>query len=411
MKILMTFGAVPHYVDSLLKVLTKRGLELVVVVPQKTSAIIGAGVKTVAKTDGYKRIESPETKALWGKQLFCDLPKIVHEERPNIVVLGWPYFLQIALQPSLCKAIRCVNAKIMIREIPFQVPPFGKIRKFFREKPMYDESMNLKSSGLAFYLRQFVISLIRRRCYALADGTLNYSTAAYDILPSYSVDSERINVTYNSSDTVALECEREAVLVAAPLLPACDARVLHIGRLVKWKRVDLLIDAISILYRSNPTVELAIIGDGPELENLKQQAIASPAADRIRFLGAVYDPIQLGGYMQVSSVYALAGMGGLSINDAMTYGLPVVCSVCDSTEVDLVTPRNGSFFRQGDANDLAQKLENILQNPTLRQEMGEQSRKIILEKINLNYVADNYLTAFRKVLHDKGEERVSVFTK
>ena len=49
-----------------------------------------------------------------------------------------------------------------------------------------------------------------------------------------------------------------------------------------------------------------------------------------------------------AQVYVLAGMGGLSINEAMCYSLPIVCSVCDGTEKHLVYEnKNGHFFRDG----------------------------------------------------------------
>ena len=66
MKVLFTFGGMPHYLCSLLNKLQQKGVEVVVVVPRKGNAIIGAGVKMV---DGgeFKRIESPEKVMYWGK--------------------------------------------------------------------------------------------------------------------------------------------------------------------------------------------------------------------------------------------------------------------------------------------------------------------------------------------------------
>ena len=100
-------------------------------------------------------------------------------------------------------------------------------------------------------------------------GTLNYSTAAYDILPSYGVEKEKIHVTYNSTDTEALLREKGNVQTAPSILPPNPRRILHIGRLVKWKRVDLLIEALPKVIAQFPDTELVIVGDGPELENLK----------------------------------------------------------------------------------------------------------------------------------------------
>jgi glycosyltransferase involved in cell wall biosynthesis len=103
--------------------------------------------------------------------------------------------------------------------------------------------------------------------------------------------------------------------------------------------------------------------------------------------------------MHESSVYVLAGMGGLSINDAMCYQLPVICSVCDGTEKDLVQDNvNGCFFKEGDAADLQRKIDYILSNEQIRTTMGQQSLRIIEDKINIHTVADNYIEAFEYVL-------------
>ena len=42
------------------------------------------------------------------------------------------------------------NIKLIIREIPFQVPPFGQL-SYFKENPVYDENMILQSRGDVFF--------------------------------------------------------------------------------------------------------------------------------------------------------------------------------------------------------------------------------------------------------------------
>ena len=230
-------------------------------------------------------------------------------------------------------------------------------------------------------------------------------------MPSYGVKREQIHVTYNSTDTEALWREKAAVLAAPALLPPSERRLLHIGRLVKWKRVDLLIEAFARTLTQYPDAELVIVGNGPELDNLKKQAAAVGLPLRskeengvdgrgcVRFIGAVYDPKELGAYMNEATVYVLAGMGGLSINDAMTYALPVVCSVCDSTERDLVTDgRNGLFFRDGDADSLTEKILQLLASPQECRRMGQESERIIREQINIDTVSERYLKAFADFL-------------
>ncbi len=65
-------------------------------------------------------------------------------------------------------------------------------------------------------------------------------------------------------------------------------------------------------------------------------------------------------------------MGGLSINDAMTYGMPVLCAVCDSTERDLVKEgKNGYFFKDGDADSLADRIREMFESPRTLQGDGK----------------------------------------
>ncbi len=409
MKILFTFGGIPHYLKALLeKLQAEEDLEITVVTPDKGNATIGQGVKMV-EGGSYRRLYTLEKKMLYGKNAFPSLPGLVRAEHPDILVLGWPYFLQVFFQPSLRRALRACGCRLVIREIPFQTPPYGEIRAYFARRPMYNEEMRLLSHGRLFNLSQWLTARLRKYCYSRAAATLNYCTAAYDILPSYGVQREQIYVTYNSGDTDALWRERETVMASPPLLSPSERRLLHIGRLVKWKRVDLLIEAFARLVPRFPDAELLVVGDGPEREHLRELACSSglpvcgigaeAAPGSVRFAGAVYDPRKLGAYMRESNVYVLAGMGGLSINDAMAYGLPVVCSVCDGTERDLVADGvNGLFFRDGDVSSLAAKIEELFLSPDRCRSMGRESERVIRERINIGTVAGRYAEAFRRIV-------------
>ena len=80
--------------------------------------------------------------------------------------------------------------------------------------------------------------------------------------------------------------------------------------------------------------------------------------------------------MHESSIYVLAGMGGLSINEAMCYSLPVICSVCDGTEKDLIQDGvNGYYFESGNADSLAKSIEYLLRNPQMMKAFGDVSLK------------------------------------
>src|SRR5690606_34562901 len=109
---------------------------------------------------------------------------------------------------------------------------------------------------------------IRRYCYKRADGALAYSSLGKNLIPTYGIREENVFVTYNTGDSETLLCEKERVRQEPSILPVNSRRIIHVGRLVKWKRVDLLIDAFSNVIKEFPDAELVIIGEGPERENL-----------------------------------------------------------------------------------------------------------------------------------------------
>ena len=401
MKVLFTFGGTTHYINRLLEILTEKGIEVTAVITDGASAVLGQCVKLNENEKTYKVIRTPEVKnKRSGKPHFPALPEIIETEKPDIVVFGWPYFLDIYFHKPLLKSIRKVGAKLIVREIPYQVPPFRGSAAWFRKHPVHDENMKLLSSGLKFKINSTVLRHVRRYIYKRADGAINYHSDGPDIISTYGIPRDKIFVTLNSTDVEALWAHRETVEKAKRLLPENRHRILHVGRLVNMKRFDLLFRATKTLAERYPDVELLIVGEGPELENLLKLADQEGIADRVRFVGAVYDPQQLYQYMYESSVYVLAGMGGLSINDAMACGLPaIVSAACDGTHVDLIEPGcNGFVFREGDAESLTDKLAAVFADEEKRRLMGKHAYETIRDRINLNTVSDRFISAFNAVM-------------
>ena len=89
-------------------------------------------------------------------------------------------------------------------------------------------------------------------------------------------------------------------------------------------------------------------------------------------------------------------MGGLSINEAMCFSKPVVCSVADGTEKRLVREGyNGHFFASGSVESLTAVIEKLFADPTQIAVMGKRSQEIIEKEINIHTVLGNYVEAFR----------------
>jgi glycosyltransferase involved in cell wall biosynthesis len=406
MKVLFIFGGMPHYLVALLnKLHGKFEIDVTAIIPAKKFSTIGKAVKQSQEGINFEIIKVKEYLTVLRKPYFKGLSNVLQETSPDLIVIGWPYILNLIFDLKSLSLIKEKKIGLILREIPLNVAPNGNYFKYYRENPVYDEDLRITNpKGILFYPWAFFLKLIRKKYYSILDATMAYADIAYSVHQSYGIEKDRIFVTGNSPDTEILFKAKQQLEKLPALLPGNPFRIIHIGRLVKWKRIDLILSAIASLRKKYPEIELVIIGNGPE-ENRLQQIIQNLELEAVvKFAGAIYDPLLLGQYLKSSSIYVLAGMGGLSINEAMAFGKPVICSVCDGTEKSLVFDGyNGLYFQAGNVESLIEKIDLLFSDPALVSQMGENSENIIREKVNLDTVAQKMFNAFTFVSNQKIE--------
>jgi glycosyltransferase involved in cell wall biosynthesis len=402
MKILFIAGGTPHYYNLVLNKLNQFGdVEVVLVAPADGGKTVGSGVHQTQEGIEFKLYHLEEYKTYYGKMFFRGIEELIDKEKPNIIVSNWPYQLAWVFFPLLYWKIRRRNIKLISKEIPFQVPYYHEAVEYYTQGGGISENNQKGEKGSSFLtkLRYKFITEIRKIFVNRVDAHINYFDEAIAIQGSYGVPAEKVFITANSPDTDNIFEAKKTIENAESILLENPYRIIHVGRLVRWKRVDLLIEATQKLSSKYPNIELLVIGTGPDENNLKEQVEKAQLQNHVRFVGGVYDIAVLGQYFQSSSIYVLAGMGGLSINEAMCFGLPVICSVADGTEKRLVREnQNGHYFMDGNLESLTEVIDRMLGDLYKTKQMGIESERIIREEININTVLEKYREAFNFVL-------------
>jgi glycosyltransferase involved in cell wall biosynthesis len=401
MRVCFVMAGLPHYFTLILnKMVSEYGTDLILIKPSQKSKAVGSGVKEADSAMKFKLVELPEYTTWYGKPFFKDLIPSLKEINPDIIVMSaWPYFLQLVLNPFFYSKLKSVGAKLICRDIPFNISYWGKSKEYYYSGQNITEDLGNDDKNWKGYLYFFIITCLRKIYLPLADAHINYFDEAQNITGSYGVPKEKIFIAANSPDTDELLATYDEVLKQPEILPGNPQRIIHVGRLVKWKRVDMLIQSVKNLSTSLSDIELVVVGFGPEEEALKKLAIESGVSDRVRFVGGVYESLTLGRYLHASSVYVLGGMGGLSINDAMCFAKPVVCSIADGTEKRLVREGyNGYYFKNGDQQSMDAAIGKLLGSPEKVKEFGANSLEIIKKEVNIHSVLREYDVAFQYVM-------------
>jgi glycosyltransferase involved in cell wall biosynthesis len=400
MKVMFLFQGLPHYYNYVLNRLNDvEGLEIVNVIPHQAESL----PMDVYQTDdgiNFRVCRLFEYSFFGGGMFFRGFWKLLQKERPDVLVVTDAHIRGVRYDFRTFLARKWFGIPVILKTIPFRMVTYGDAVRHVKERFYRNATKSLLSLpllSLSTVRRLYRIWAYRSLC-RFPNAHVNYVEAAYELYGSYGVSQKRIFVTYNSPDTDRLLSVHKRLLDGGVLGDAHPHRIIHVGRLAEWKRVDLLLLAVSRLKPKFPDLDLLVIGYGPMEEPWKKLAVDLKIDKSVQFVGGVYDPIELGRYMMTSTVYVLAGMGGLSINEAMCFGMPIICSICDGTEKNLVIDGyNGYFFRDGDVDDLCLKIERVLLNPASRLEMGLHSLELIKNIININTVINGYISAFNFV--------------
>jgi glycosyltransferase involved in cell wall biosynthesis len=161
--------------------------------------------------------------------------------------------------------------------------------------------------------------------------------------------------------------------------------ILFVGRLQARKRIDSLLRACAEIKN----MRLVIIGDGPErgsLESLAQEI--HPSAE---FIGAKHGG-ELKAYFEEADLFVLPGTGGLAVQEAMSYGLPIIVAQGDGTQDDLVRKENGWQIPPDDFDALVSTIKDALSDVARLRKMGEESYRIVKDEINIEKMADVFLS-------------------
>ncbi len=154
-----------------------------------------------------------------------------------------------------------------------------------------------------------------------------------------------------------------------------EFRLVFLGRLVKWKAVDLTLEAVACARARVPGLTLDVIGTGPETDNLIAQSARLNLSDCVTFHG--FQPqstcARLMSDCDALILNSLFESGGAVVLEAMSLGLAVIASdwggpseYLDADSGILVSPVPRDTF----VERLAQAIERLAVTPGLARQMG-----------------------------------------
>ena len=181
-----------------------------------------------------------------------------------------------------------------------------------------------------------------------------------------------------------------------------NKKILFVGRLVYYKGIDVLIEAMA----RTSGAELFVIGGGELDETLKSRVKVLGIDDKVHFFGRVDNRDLLAAFSDCDTFVlpsvSRAECFGIVQMEAMVYGKPVINTSLPTAvpEVSLHA-ETGLTVKPGDVDGLAEAINLLVRDTELREKLGEQARRRCEETFSLTMMQKRIYNSYLSMLSDK----------
>jgi len=164
-----------------------------------------------------------------------------------------------------------------------------------------------------------------------------------------------------------------------------------------FKRHDLLLEVAGHLIGNYPNLKFIIAGEGPKRASIEKAIEEKGLHDRVLLLGHVDEPQKVLAALDIFTLTSDSKEGvPQSVMQALLMGLPVVATSSGSTR-DLYHDDNFILVEPGNAEELEQGLERLIQDERLRVSYAAKARSYVVEHFSKGVMVERLLRIYEKL--------------
>ncbi|KPU45366.1 GDP-mannose-dependent alpha-(1-6)-phosphatidylinositol monomannoside mannosyltransferase [Oxobacter pfennigii] len=214
---------------------------------------------------------------------------------------------------------------------------------------------------------------------ALADETMLYTDKKLEIIP-FGIDIEKFNVERHKDDTV----------ITFGIVKSLE----------EVYGIEYLIRAFEKIYKKYGNLRLLIVGGGNLYDKLKIMCAELKIEDYVTFTGKVLNtevPIFLN-EMDIFVMPSIRESFGVAALEAQACGVPVIASDVGGIPEVVIDGETGLLFKAADTDELAEKMEYLINNSQIRNEMGRRGRAFVENSYNWEANVDEMYKLYENII-------------
>ena len=358
------------HIRSLVEAMRADGHEVTIVSPPGVDPLKSAGMMPFIR----KADQAHGLQRVW-KYISCECPQLVFE----VFELLYNLFLPFRLLPVLW---RQPDAVLYERHAYFMF--MGVLLGKWLKRPVVLELNELAGFTRA---RGLIMERIARRIDAWTFSRANHILCVSGVLAAEAAErgarSETIHILPNAIDANRFRSTGPRQSLRARLGLEGSIVIGHVGLFYRWDRLDVLIKAARSIRDRHPEIKVLLVGDGPEMENLRQTAFRLGMEREVMLSGPVpRDDVPA--YIDAMDICVLPDSNAfgspIALFEFMAMGKP--CVVPDLGPMRDVIEDNatGIMFSHGDYAAFEKALLTFIEDSALRVQIGARAKDAVFRR-------------------------------
>jgi len=261
--------------------------------------------------------------------------------------------------------------------------------------------------GLRGYLYWLLDIFLMRRF----DHLIAVSHATKEAMVSAGVRSDLVSVIHNGIDTEHWSREGVSLLAREALgLGNAFPVIGYVGRISPEKDLESWLRSAALVARAYPDARFVLVGDGRDgglVNRLNSLVVQLGIESNVQFLGYREDLLSI--YATFDMFFLSSIREGIcnSLLEAMAMGIPIVATDAGGTKELMVDGETGYLLPVGDVEGMADAVNKLLRDYTLRENIGRAARRHIEEEFSFTTRMRHIEALYERVLKETVGQRAS----
>lgn len=218
--------------------------------------------------------------------------------------------------------------------------------------------------------------------------------------PGAIIGRKPITVIPNALPEEMIQYARTTVQIPRRVNKGPNYLIVSIGRITRLKGYEYLLRAMPEISKSFSSVELWIVGDGPDLSRLKQMAHDLGISHQVIFTGQQNDIPSILEKADLFVLPSLVEAFPTVILESMAYGVPVIATDLPGVREILQHDQTGWLVPPRDPVRLGEQVCRVLSSPQARQNIMGIAAKTV-ENYSIKKIAAEYYRIYQQLLSQK----------